>query len=85
MQNADDAGRKRPFESLTNNDLVSLSSSFEKDIQKGTVFQEKMTEDIWNREDNMAMGDVKHTFSKRIGTLHVVEVSAGRTEAVTLP
>ena len=81
MQNADDARRKRPFETLADDDLVSLSSSIEKDIQKRTVFQEKRTEDIWNREDDMAMADVKHTFSKRIGALHVVEVTAGRTEA----
>ena len=39
-----------------------------------------MPEDGWNCKDYMAMGDVKHTFSKRIGALHVIEVAAGGTE-----
>ena len=80
MQNANDARRKSPFESLANDDLVSLNSSFEKDVQKGAVFQKKMSEDFRNCEDNMAMGNVKHAFSKCIGALHVIEVAAGWTE-----
>ena len=76
MQNADNAGREGTGKTLSDDFFVRLSGSLEKNIQKGTVFQEIMAKDIRNGEDNMAMGDVKHAFSERVSPLHVVEISA---------
>ena len=80
MQDADDTRSKETGKSLSDDFFVCLSGDLEKDIQQGTVFQKKMSENIRNCEDNMAMGNVKHAFSKCIGALHVIEVAAGWTE-----
>ena len=40
MQNADDAGREGTGKTLSDDFFVRLSGSLEKNIQKGTVFQE---------------------------------------------
>ena len=81
MQDADNAESKGTRESLSNNNLVGLSGSVEENIQKGTVFEEIMAENIRNCKNNVAMGNVKHAFGKSVSALHVVKISAGRTEA----
>ena len=80
MQDADDAGRKGTRKTLGKNNLVGLSSGLEEDIQQGTIFEKEMTKNIRNCENNVAVRNVKHAFSKGICPLHVVEVSTGRAE-----
>ena len=39
-----------------------------------------MTQTFGHSEDNMTVGDVKHSFRQSVSTLHVVEVTTGRAE-----
>ena len=81
MQDANDARRKRTCETLRNNSFVGLSGGFEENIQQGTILEKEMAKSIGDCKDNMAMWNVEHALSEGVGTLHIVEIPTGKTEA----